>query len=148
MDMQILIVAGLIAVIFIVIRQLDGHYGKIKPQTDVAENYKNFRLNPNLRYYTSGSDIYPQVIMGIDKTWTLESELWRERDLSAQNLADLVLNMQTRAVETGVSLHSFDIFDHRGIKIGNCFSSLMLSMPVKIKDERKVIVFPPSDAGH
>ena len=145
MDMQILIIVGIIAVALLVIgiRQVGSHYGKIRPSQEVAQAYRNFRLNPNFKYYSSGSDVYPQAIIGIDKTWTLESDLWISRDLAAQNLRELVQNMQLQERESGVMLHGFDIYDNREAKIGDCFSASILHTPVKITGERRVIVFAP-----
>jgi len=145
MDIQILIVVGslVIALITIIIWRFGDSYGKIRPSREVTTAYECFRVDPNLNYYISGSDTYPNAIIGIDKTWTLESDLWKKKDLIAQSMKELVQNMQSKSMEQFSMLHGFDIFDNRGRKIGNWFSIMGLTMIVEIAGERRVIVYTP-----
>jgi hypothetical protein len=75
MDIRILIVVGSIVIaLIIVIWRVGASYGKIRPSREVTAAYECFTVDPNLNYYISGSDTYPNAIIGIDKTWTLGSE--------------------------------------------------------------------------
>ena len=145
MNIQILIAVGIItiALITIVIWRAGGRYGKISPSRDVTAAYECFSVDPNLNYDISGSDTYPNAIIGIDKAWTLESDLWKRRDLSSQSMKELVQNMQTKAWEQNILLHGFDILDDRGRKIGDWYSVMGSGMTVEIKGERSVIVYTP-----
>jgi hypothetical protein len=151
MEIQILIALGIIAIflITIVIWRVGERYGKIRPSGDITEAYDRFRVDPNLNYYISGSEIYPNAIIGIDKAWTLESDLWKKKDLSSQDMKELVQNMQAKSAERILTLHGFDIFDNRGRKIGDWFSIMGVIMTVEITGEKKVIVHtPPIDTYH
>jgi len=146
--MQIMIVAGLAAAALLVLfatRVGDG-YGKIRPSRDSSADYENFRVNPNRHYYISGSDVYPSAIMGIDKDWTLESDLWKFRDLDSLGLKELVQNMQSKGMESSSMLHGFTIHDQRGRIIGDWFSLPGLQVVVKTTGEHRVrIDTPPLD---
>jgi hypothetical protein len=145
MEIQILIALGIIAIFLItmVIWRVGARYGKIRPSRDVTEAYDRFRVDPNLNYYISGSAVYPNAIIGIDKAWTLEPGLWKKNDLSSQDMKELVQNMRAKSAERTLTLHGFDIFDNRGRKIGDWFSIMGLIMTVEITGEKRVIVYTP-----
>ncbi len=144
MDIRILIVVGSIVIaLIIVIWRVGASYGKIRPSREVTAAYECFTVDPNLNYYISGSDTYPNAIIGIDKTWTLESDLWKKKDFVSQSMKELVQNMQSKSAEQILTLHGFDIFDNRGRKIGDWFSIMGLTMTVEITGERRVIVYTP-----
>lgn len=151
MEIQILIAFGIIAIflITIVIWRAGERYGKIRPSRDATDAYDRFRVDPNLNYYISGSDVYPNAIIGIDKAWTLESDLWKKKDLSSQDMKELVQNMRAKSAERILTLHGFDIFDNHGRKIGDWFSIMGVIMTVEIRGEKRVIVHtPPIDTYH
>ena len=151
MDTQILIAAGIIAIAFIAIMRwrVGANYGRFRPSSEVTKAYECFSVDPNLNYYISGSDTYPNAIIGIDKTWTLESDLWKKKDLSSQGMKELVQNMKMKALDQFSVLQGVDIVDNRGKNIGNWFSIMGLIMVVKITGERKVVVHtPPLDTYH
>jgi len=144
MDIQILIVVGGIAIASVaVIWRVRGSYGKIRPSREVTAAYECFRVDPNLIYYTSGSDTYPNAIIGIDKTWTLESDLWKKKDFISESMKELVQNMRAKSAEQTLALHGFDIFDNRGRKIGDWFSIMGIVTTVEITGERRVIIHTP-----
>jgi hypothetical protein len=145
MDIQILIAVGciVIALITIFTWRAGASYGKIRPSREVSAAYESFRVGPNLNYYISGSDTYPNAIIGIDKAWTLESDLWKKKDFISQSMKELVQNMQSKSAGQSLTLHGFDIFDNRGRKIGDWFSIMGLTTTVEITGERRVVVYTP-----
>jgi len=145
MDMELLITIGTIAIalITIVIWRFDYRYGKIRPSNKVTQAYECFSVAPDINYYISGPDNYPNAIMGIESTWILESDLWKKRDLVYHSMKELVQGMQNKSDEHYATLHSFDIIDNRGRTIGNLFTILGIVMPVEITGERKVVVHTP-----
>jgi hypothetical protein len=147
MDLQLLIAIGIIAVALVIIilwRTADARYGKVRPNRKVTKDYECFRVESHLAYYISGSEIYPSAIIGIDKTWNLDSDLWKPRDLCPREMRELVQNMRNKSSAENLTLLGFDIFDHHGGKIGNCFSMLDSVTTVKIIGERTVVVYTPS----
>lgn len=145
MDTQIIIAAGIIVIAFIAIMRwrVGANYGKTRPSSAVTKAYECFSVDHNQNYYISGSDIYPNAIMGIDKTWTLESDLWKQKDLSSQGMKELVQNMKMKTLDQGLTLHGFAIFDNRGKNIGDWFSIMGINMVVEVTGERRVVVHPP-----
>jgi hypothetical protein len=142
-EFLIAVVIIIIALIVLAAQRVGGRYGKISPSREATAAYERFQVAPGQNYYISGSDLYPNAIMGIDKSWTLESDLWKEKALDSQGMKILVQNMQSKSMEQNRILHGFDIFDNRGEKIGDWFSVLGISTTVKITGERTAVVHTP-----
>ena len=151
MKIQFLIALVVVAIVLFAMFKwrASAQYGKIEPNGKVSEAYGRFRVDPDLNYYISGSDVHPNAIIGIDKAWTLESDLWKKKDLDSQRMKELVQNMQAKSAERILTLHGFDIFDNRGTKIGDWFSIMGVTTIVEVTGEKTVIVHtPPVDMYH
>lgn len=148
MDIQILIAAVIIALasILLIRWRAGARYGTISPSRDVTTAYEDFSVDPDQHYYISGSDACPNAIIGVSKSWTLESDLWKKRDLDSQGMKELVLDMQSKTAEQNTVLHGFVILDNKGNKIGDWFSVMGFHVTVEITGERSVIIdTPPID---
>ncbi|HVO64917.1 MAG TPA: hypothetical protein VMT12_00410 [Syntrophales bacterium] len=148
MEIQLLIVLVIIVIVLIAVfkRQAGKRFGKIRPNGNITEAYTHFKVNPDLNYYTSGSDVHPNAIIGIDKAWTLESDLWKKKNLDSQSMKELVQGMQAKAAERILTLHGFDIFDDHDMKIGDWFSIMGATTTVEVAGEKRVIIqTPPVD---
>jgi hypothetical protein len=150
MEMEILIsiLAAAVALILIVWRFFGGRYGVLRPSREAAEAFESFRIDPEKAYYLSGSDLYPNAIIAIDKSRTLETDLWKKRDLTTDGMKEIVGNMRSRALEQLTSLQGFDIVDERGAKLGEWFSLPGMSIAIRTKGEDRVsISTPPLDVS-
>lgn len=121
------------------------NYGKITPDINAAKAFETYQINPNYNYYISGSDIYPHVIIGLDKAYKLEPNLWKHVDMTPQKLRELVLDMQdkVRSLNFRLSLHGFALVDDRGKRIGIWYSILSATTSLKMKDDQTVIIITP-----
>jgi hypothetical protein len=101
MDGKILIISLAVAVVlFLIVRTISsGRYGELRPNEEVTGAFEAFRTDPGMEYYISGSDVYPNAIIGIDKSLTLETNLWKKRELNVGGMKELVGNMRSRAME-------------------------------------------------
>jgi hypothetical protein len=146
MDIKILIgiLAAAVVVLLIVWSFSQGRYGELRPNKEVTDAFETFRINPVQEYYTSGPDVCPNAIIGIDKSRMLETDLWTKRELTFEGMKKLVGNMRSRAMDQ--FLQGFDILDDRGAKIGECFSLPGISITIWIKGiDRISISTPPLD---
>lgn len=146
MDMKLwiaLCIIGLAALILALWRFSSGRYGELRPSREVTEAYAACQVDPDKTYFSSGSDVYPNALIGIDKSWTLESDLWKKRELTEKEMKELVMNMQSRVMERIGSLQGFDIVDDRGWKIGDWYSVPGLSISVEVMGEKRVVIATP-----
>ena len=121
------------------------NYGKITPDRNAERAFETYQINPNYNYYISGSDVYPRVIIGLDKTYKLEPDLWKHVDMTPHKLRELVLDMEQkiRHLNMTLTLHGFALLDDKGKQIGIWYSILEASTSLWMKDERTVIIITP-----
>jgi hypothetical protein len=122
---------------------LSGKYGTILPNTNAAKAFESFQISANLNYYLSGSDEYPNALMGLNKKYTLDSAFWKKIDPSPLRFRELVLQMQVRARQIGQNQYGFAIFDDQGHQIGIWYSILLARTPVLMKDDQHVEIYTP-----
>lgn len=60
--------------------------GKIRESDDVTSSYKSYTINPDYNYYFYGSELQPDAVMGIDKRYVVKSSLWKQIDLTREQL--------------------------------------------------------------
>jgi hypothetical protein len=122
------------------------NWGKIEPSTDVTNDFEKFQINADLNYYISGSDEYPTSILGLNKVYTLDTDLWKKIEMTPEIFSHVVTNMQMRLFSCcGQKQVGFVILDDKGKKIGIWYSMLVGTIGVKMKKDNKVIIYPPRD---
>ena len=121
------------------------NYGKISPDMAVTNAFETYQINPGYNYYISGSDVYPNAIIGLDKAYTLDSDLWKEVEMTPKKLRELVTDMKDKAttVNWGMPVNGFVMFDDKGNQIGVWYSILEAKTFLKMKDNRTVIIYTP-----
>jgi hypothetical protein len=100
-------------------------------------------VNTDLNYYITGSDICPNAIIGVDKEYTLVSDLWKKTEFTACTLKELVQFMKDEAFQYHEELFGFDILDDKGNDIGDWYSILSARTSVKMIGDKKVIIYTP-----
>jgi hypothetical protein len=70
------------------------NWGRIEPDANVTDSFNKFQINANFNYYISGSDVYPTSIMGLNKSYKLETDLWKQIDMTPELFSELVTNMR------------------------------------------------------
>ena len=118
-------------------------YGTFVPDESVARYFENYQMDPDMNYYFSGSDVYPNVIMGLRKEYVLDNDLWRPIKRDPMIFKDLVQGMYYKVGETGLFLHGFVMKSPEGRNLGVWYSLLSVQMRVKMGEGSKVIVFTP-----
>jgi hypothetical protein len=121
------------------------NYGRITPDGNVKNAFEKYQVNLNYNYYISGSDVYPIAIIGLDKALTLESDLWKQVEMTPKKLRELVQDMQSKArvLSWKLVLHGFAMFDDKGKQIGVWYSILKAKTSLSMKDDHTVIIITP-----
>ena len=122
------------------------HYGKFEPNTEVTAAFNKAQISPDLNYYIAGSERYPRSILGLDKAYTLDSDLWKPVEFKPEELLDLTARMQLRATYCRRAQFGFAILDDTGRQIGIWYSLLASGISIKLLDNQKVIIYPPNDS--
>ena len=122
------------------------NWGSIKPDIDATNDFEKFQINATLNYYISGSDVYPTSILGLNKAYALDTDLWKKIEMTPEIFNQTVTNMQMRLLTCcGQKQVGFVILDDKGKQIGIWYSMLTGSIGVKMKEDNKVVIYPPRD---
>jgi hypothetical protein len=150
MDVPLLVVIGLAILGGLVLffsGRLRERYGTLKTSESVTRAYEHGAFDPELVYYTSGPDVCPRAVIGIDRRYDLASDLWKKRDFTAETFREIVQSMQGDALSTMQMLHGFEILDQQGRRIGTWFSVLDVRTTIKMLKDNRVRIDPPPAAS-
>lgn len=120
-----------------------ANYGSITPDSTVTIAFEDFRMDPGMNYYYSGSEVYPNAIMGLKKSHVLESDLWKPIEAQHNVFKSMITGMATAISDEYEGMHGFLITDNKGQPIGVWYSLLKGSPFVKMGKNNKVIVYTP-----
>ena len=128
------------------------NYGEIRPNSDVSAAFEGYVIKPELMYYISGSESEPNVIIGIDKRYTLVSDLWKHRVLKPPMLPHglpekgtlryYVDGMNAKTSQLNMILQGFDIMDNQGNDIGDWYSILIAPTSVQLMGDKQISIAP------
>lgn len=119
------------------------NYGGIVPDKSASDAFDNYRINTDYNYFISGSSVNPNAMIGLHKKYTLDSTLWKRFEPTPQTFREIIMNMNTKALEIKRSLHGFSIIDEKGNKIGEWHSILSVRTVVKMNESGKVSIATP-----
>jgi len=122
---------------------LAGKYGSMVPDGKASAAFESFQLSAGVNYYVSGSDEYPNAMLGLNREYTLDSTLWKRIEPTPARFRDLVLQMQARAWQIGQRHYGFAVVDDQGRQIGIWYSILAARTPVVMKEDRHVEIYTP-----
>jgi hypothetical protein len=147
MNMQILFVILLAAIaLFMLVKRFSGgRYGSLRPSLGTTNACLSFQVNPGMKYYLSGSDVYPNAIIGIERAWILESDLWKPLAIDSKTFKGLIENMKAVGLGSGVIPYGYEIFDDREGKIGDWFSLPGQNITVWLRGENRFELSTPEN---
>ncbi|MGZ6224472.1 MAG: hypothetical protein ACXWMH_03045 [Syntrophales bacterium] len=121
------------------------NYGRITPDPNVTNDFEKYQVNPNYNYYISGSDIYPIAIIGLDKAYKLESDLWKHVEMTHEKLREFVQNMRNKVdlIKWGQAPYGSAMADDNGKQIGVWYSVLGVKTSLNVKDDHAVEIITP-----
>jgi hypothetical protein len=121
------------------------NYGRITPNGNVTNAFEKYQVNPNYNYYISGSNVYPNAIIGLDKALTLEPGLWKQIEITPERLREFVQDMKSKVMSLSESmvLNGYAMFDDKGKQIGVWYSILGAETSLNMKDDHTVIIITP-----
>jgi len=120
------------------------NYGRIVPSEEITAAFESHRVDPGLRYYISGSDLYPNALMGLSRDCRLDPEtLWKEVAMTPEVLREIVGNIKTKAFEYTQFPHGFELRDEGGRAIGAWYSILSARTFLQVKEDGTVRIDTP-----
>ena len=120
------------------------NYGRITPDWEVTKAIEGYQVNPEMRYYISGSNLKPAALMGLLKSYRLDpSTTWREVDITPVRMQEIVENMMDRGLIRKPSLQGFAMSDNSGRPIGVWYSTLESPTFLRMNEDGTVRIDTP-----
>jgi hypothetical protein len=122
-------------------------YGRFNPSDEVYQIFATYQINKDFRYYISGPDLYPNTLMGLNRSYQLDPRtLWREVQMTPEKMREIVGYMNTRSFshrQTG-----FELLDNNDRPIGVWYSSLEVRTFLRIQEDGTVRIDTPDLDTH
>ncbi len=121
------------------------NYGRITPDLIVKTAFEKYQINSDYNYYISGSEVYPLAIVGLDKAYRLESDLWKPVDMTPEKMREIVQDMRNKVelIKWGQVPYGFGVFDEKGKQIGVWYSVLGVKTSIKVTGDHTVEIITP-----
>jgi hypothetical protein len=118
-------------------------YGRFNPSDEVYQVFATYQVNKDFRYYISGPDLYPNALMGLNRSYQLDPRtLWREVQMTPEKMREIVGYMNSRALshrQTG-----FELLDNNDRPIGVWYSHLEARTFLRIQEDGTVRIDTPA----
>jgi hypothetical protein len=138
----LLVMAGL--TIIACAGRLAGTYGLIDPSSEATLAFDSYSVNPTYRYYISGSDVYPNALIGLSRDYHLDPEtLWKEVEMTPNLMKEIVDHMKARASQLMQFPQGFNLVDDKGRVIGSWYSIITARTFVQMKKDGIVSIETP-----
>jgi hypothetical protein len=120
------------------------NYGRILPSEEVDRDIEAGVVHPEVLYYTSGSDLYPNALIGLHRDYRLDGEtLWKEVAMTPEKLREIVGYMKAKAREFHQFPYGFDLLEPGGKKIGFWYSVLLARTFIRLEEDGTVMILTP-----
>jgi hypothetical protein len=120
------------------------NYGRILSGDDADRDLEGGVVHTEISYFISGSDLYPNALMGLNRDYRLDREtLWKEVAMTPGKLREIVGFMKAKAREYGQYPHGFDLLDTGGKKIGFWYSIMKARTFLRFEEDGTVMILTP-----
>lgn len=124
--------------------QVFKNYGRIDASNEATAAFQRYEVNPNYRYYISGSDLHPNALIGLDKKHRIDPRtLWREVEMTPVRMKEIVDQMGVRAARYFDQQYGFEMRDPEGRQLGLWYSILYATTFVRMNDDGTVWINTP-----
>lgn len=119
-----------------------ANYGTMEPSRDINKLFESYQVMPDYRYYYTGGQNNPKVIMGIRKDYTLKTSSWIPMDPLTSDILKKRIDAMTNLGTAGWAVDGWMIYSPAGEKVGLWYSRLGHTT-VKFGENKEVLVSQP-----
>ncbi len=124
--------------------QFFRNWGRIDINSETTRAFEQYSVDTNQRYYISGSDVYPNAIIGLHRDYRIDPEThWREVEMTPEVMRTIVQNMKEKTSGRTHFLYGFDLLDTTGRPIGVWYSIQTARTCMQIKEHGIVRIDTP-----
>lgn len=126
-----------------------ANYGTVKRDVSVTEKFKSSEIDPRYNYFYFGKEERPFSIMGIDRSYTVESKFWYPIELTKEQLQRWIIAFEAKQIyQTGsgaakATYRGSEILNPQGEPAGVIYSMLHWIV-ITFPGDSVVVPYPPS----
>lgn len=123
--------------------------GTIREHHDVTRIFRSYQVVPDYNYFYYGVYLEPDTIMGIDKTYEIQTKLWNQVDLTPEQLETWVITLDRIRGDTNFARRYMGryqgayVLDPAGKIVGIWYSKLDWGV-FEFPQAKVIIPFAPS----
>jgi len=132
-----------ILVMLIVSTMISGcfeNYGRLKHNDEVTRAFQTYQMEPEYKYYYYGRTNMPYAIVGIDRTYHMQSRVWREVDHDTEQFKKMIFWVWDD-IFLPFSLSGAYITDPGGKKVGIWYSGIWYAA-IRFEEGNRIVVMP------
>jgi hypothetical protein len=133
-----------VALGILLITGCSGTYAHLQRSGSVADLFHQNIVLPDYRYYYTGPDAAPDAILGIHKSFTLESRIWKAIDLDEKQLNNWIGWLNPFRLPSRSGPYGYAIRDDAGKQIGVWYSKHR-QIAVELFEDGRITVSLPRD---
>ena len=119
-----------------------SNYGQLKSDKEVTQDFENYHILPNLKYYYRGTYSRPIAIVGIKEGYELKSNLWVKIEPDSKDFQALIEKVSLQGAGNTVNPWGFIILDHSGREVGVWYSAIRAAA-VEVKPNGQIVNLSP-----
>ena len=122
------------------------NYGRLKRNPEVTKAFKNNQVENDYRYYFYGRSNQPNVIVGIDQKYHVESFMWREVDHTTDKFKNMIYWIWTDITYYYNPEMGADILDPAGNRVGLWYSNIWWAA-IRFHENNRIEIMPDVKLG-
>jgi hypothetical protein len=124
--------------------QLFRSFGRIDLNGETTRAFEQYSVDTDFHYYISGSDTYPNAIIGLHRDYRLDPKsLWKKVEMTPDAMRIIVDNMKEKTSHRLIPLYGFALLDPKGKPIGVWYSIQTARTCLQIKRDGTVRLDTP-----
>ena len=116
------------------------NYGRLKHNDEVTRAFQTYQMEPEYKYYYYGRTNMPYAIVGIDRTYHMQSRVWREVDHDTEQFKKMIFWVWDD-IFLPFSLSGAYITDPGGKKVGIWYSGIWYAA-IRFEEGNRIVVMP------
>jgi hypothetical protein len=117
------------------------NYGRLQRDPQVTKSFDDNTVNPGYQYFYYGRSNQPYVIVGIDRTYYMDSRMWREVEPNSDQFKEMVYWIWTDVLYAPYYGKGAHILDPQGNKVGLWYSHFWWAA-IRFSDDNRIEIMP------
>ncbi|MHB8908877.1 MAG: hypothetical protein ACYDAA_08380 [Syntrophales bacterium] len=124
--------------------QLFRDFGRISLNDEATRAFDSYSVNADFHYYISGSDTYPNAIIGLHRDYRIDPEsLWKKVEMTPEVMQKIVSSMKENSSTRQHFLYGYELLGPKGQPLGVWYSIQTARTCLQMKDAVTVRIDTP-----